>query len=677
MHYMTLLLNLDKRCQDILKRIIYAGGYVKIQDLADEMQISRRSAYYDLNKINEWLQEKNIALLVQDRTKGVFVNQDQVQKIQAALSNCEIEENYHVFTPDERKRIEICAITFRTHPMYIDHFMELCQVSRNTIINDLKLVMDFLRKNCLSLTYDMKNGYRIRGDVIKKRAIFFMMFPAIWKYYDRGIIKTENLYVMKERLTKLKYIEKALDAEYVSGTLETLAAFISTIDKRNDHLSFSDMDEEEIMDTREYRLVETYFHAVNHYEKIYISLHLLGSRLQTLPVRIMKEQGETYEIAKHFVQEFEQLSCICFHQKEGLIHAINAHLKTSFYRYRYGIQLGNPMLDSIKTEYEDLFELTKQSCRYLEERLGAHISDAEVAYITLHFCAFLTSEQPLPSLRILIICPNGLSTGNMLRSEVKMLVPQASDITTLPLSSYEVGHDFDVVISTIVLPEEKKLIVVHPIVTDQDRVNILRNCVHREPNFVLAVNEIMKLAASYIPPGRLPSFKEDLQEYYASNQITKVTHRSYGASVSYYLKKSHIQIERKATTWEAAIRLCCAPLLQEGSILDTYVDAILYDQKVRGLHMFIMDGVVLAHAAIEKGSLQVDVSLTIFKEPVVFLNQKLANIIITISAEDQNKHIHLLNDILHIFSKRKYFDHMITLQTCEEVCAYIQQLIAS
>ena len=55
---MNIMLNLDKRCQEILKRLMYAGGYLKIQDLADEMQISRRSVYYDITKINEWLEDQ-------------------------------------------------------------------------------------------------------------------------------------------------------------------------------------------------------------------------------------------------------------------------------------------------------------------------------------------------------------------------------------------------------------------------------------------------------------------------------------------------------------------------------------------------------------------------------------------------------------------------------------------
>ena len=70
---MNIMLNLDKRCQEILKRLMYAGGYLKIQDLADEMQISRRSVYYDITKINEWLEDQEIDPLVQERGKGIFV----------------------------------------------------------------------------------------------------------------------------------------------------------------------------------------------------------------------------------------------------------------------------------------------------------------------------------------------------------------------------------------------------------------------------------------------------------------------------------------------------------------------------------------------------------------------------------------------------------------------------
>ena len=71
--------------------------------------------------------------------------------------------------------------------------------------------------------------------------------------------------------------------------------------------------------------------------------------------------------------------------------------------------------------------------------------------------------------------------------------------------------------------------------------------------------------------------------------------------------------------------------------------------------MFLADGLVLAHAAIEKGVKQLDVALCTFKHPVTFLNGKQARIIIVLCAEDQTKHIRILNDVLNIFSKKEEY----------------------
>ena len=58
--------------------------------------------------------------------------------------------------------------------------------------------------------------------------------------------------------------------------------------------------------------------------------------------------------------------------------------------------------------------------------LGLPVTDSEVAYLTLHFGAFLKSaEKKNLQLRILIVCVNGVSTGNMLKHEIEKLLPEA------------------------------------------------------------------------------------------------------------------------------------------------------------------------------------------------------------------------------------------------------------
>ena len=68
-------------------------------------------------------------------------------------------------------------------------------------------------------------------------------------------------------LSKLRHIEEELDTEYVSGILPTLALFMATLPNQHDTLNFADMDEEEIVQTKEYNLVQKYFSNLETSEK--------------------------------------------------------------------------------------------------------------------------------------------------------------------------------------------------------------------------------------------------------------------------------------------------------------------------------------------------------------------------------------------------------------------------
>lgn len=665
---------LDKRCKDILQVILYANGYMKVQSIADQMNVSKRSVYYDLNKINDWLRANQIPELKQERSKGILISPENKKQIQASLFKKKVSRLEQNYSPKDRQLLEICITILHQKTLYIEDYMDICDVSRNTIITDLKNVSATLKKQGLNLFYTLKSGYRITGDPIKKRAVFFLYFPTFWDDYFNTLCDEHQQDEIMNILDKLKKIEAELNAEYVSGTLPTLATFITSLKNRNDKIDFEDMDEEEIQSTKEYALVQTYFPNLIESEKIYVTLHLLGSRLQTIPVNVMNDNTETNEIAVRLVDTFEEISEIKYDHKSELIQALSAHLKTSLYRYRYGIQLGNPMLESIKTEYAELFKLTKSAFKQIRNEVGFDISDAEIAYLTLHFGAFMTPRNPSErTYRILVICPNGIGTGNMIKNEVRTLVPKATEIQNIPLSQYTPHHDFDVVISTVVLPEEKKLIMVHPILTDQDRIAILRKCVYNDIQTHLPIHDFLAIAKKYIPEEKREAFESEIQSYYSQTHIQQAPKNNYGLGLLHYLQLSHIQICDEEMDWDEALELSCQPLLEEGSITQQYIDAILQDQKEKQLYMFLADGLVLAHSSAENGVNNIDVALTTFKHPVSFINGRQAKIIIGMCATDQTKHISILNDIIEIFSKKKALDQLTNMHSAYDIYNYIER----
>ena len=53
---------LDTRSINILQQIIQAEGYVPINQLIDVIQVSKRTLYYDIKKIDDWLQEEGFSI---------------------------------------------------------------------------------------------------------------------------------------------------------------------------------------------------------------------------------------------------------------------------------------------------------------------------------------------------------------------------------------------------------------------------------------------------------------------------------------------------------------------------------------------------------------------------------------------------------------------------------------
>ncbi|MGN1399057.1 MAG: BglG family transcription antiterminator [Erysipelotrichaceae bacterium] len=662
---------LDKRCEDILKILIYSNNYVKVDELANSIGVSRRSIYYDLKKINDFLSFNDIEILQQHRLHGIVLTETQRNQLRQLTSSD--KKTIQVLTPTERKSIQICELLIKRKDLYIEDLAEICDVSRNTIVNDLKQVASDLQAYNLSISYNIRNGYTIIGDPVKKRAVFFMEFPSLWSFYYSNMSHQQST-LINDTIAKLKMIEKQLNTQYVSGILPTLAMYIICIASKNEDIIFKNVNLQEIISTNEYDLVEQFFPSLILSEKVYVSLHLLGSRLQSVPVNVSKDDGQANKLAWLVVEEFQRISYINFENKDELINAITAHLKSSLYRYKYGIQLSNPMLKDIKSEYSDLFEMTRNAVNVLEDQLSVMISDDEVAYLTLHFGSYIIpNRKAQKGFRILVVCSNGVGTSIMLKNEIKSLVPQASAVDNTSLANYQPNHNYDVVISTSYIENEKNLIVVHPILTEQDRVIILRKCLYAEPSSTINIKDIVELAAKYMPENLLGQFKDDLNRYYAISKIKNIPAKESELTLLDCLDEAAINICFEDCDWKSALRISAEPLIKKDLITENYIDAIISQQINQGVHMFLSDGLVLAHSATDNGVKRMGISLAVFKKPVTFLNGKQAQLIFTLAAEDQRKHITILNDILKLFSVKSNIALLANSNSSKEVIDFIAE----
>lgn len=647
-------IDLDERCLDMLKRLLNQDYFLRIQDIANDNNISKRSVYYDLCKINDFLDSQDIDPVTVERNKGMLLSSKQRKSISALMDGVN-HTSTHVFSPMERVSIIICTIINRNKNLFIEDFMNITQVSRNTTINDLRATGSKLKEYNLELNYENGQGYRILGDVIRKRAMFFMFFIDIAKYYQNGTLPVNDMRAVRNNLVKLRHIERKLETRYVEGTLFALAFFIPKMERSKDELESLDIDKEMLMKSKEFTLVSYGFPILNNSERIYLSLHLLGSRVQTTPIDdvIIEEDTEAYELAKALVSEFQRIACVEFENKEDIERNLFAHIKTSLYRYRYGIQLGNPLLDDIKVQYPELFEITKKAVDYWNQQIGVPINDSEIAYLTLHFGgAMQEAKSNSDTMRILIVCPNGISTGNMLRGEVSSLVPHADKVDVHNMERIdELVDDYDIFITTVPLSIKKRWLLVHPILTDADRIQIMKRCIRQDVGPKVDVNALMKRIEPFVKENSENQLRKEIEDFFQEGMaVTYSPLRNTDAWLKDYLNPEHICYINREIDWRKAIKISGAILVDNGDIESRYLDAIIAQCENYGPYMFISDNVVLAHAKIEDGVNHLGLSIGVFPEGVEFEDDRVAKIIFVLAAEDQVKHLKILRDLMDVFS---------------------------
>jgi len=682
--------NLSERCTRILNLLLRESEYTSLQKLADKTGVSRRSIYYDICSLNEWLDLHYLQDLEVVRGKGILIPGDQREKILSALEEKE-EGDYYVFLPSERVDVIICYLIHSRHPVYIEQLTDLLQVSRNTIFGDIKVAVQKLREYELDLNYEPRTGYQVIGDPIQARALFFLYYSSLRPLIDSGALQLEDQQEIDDYYGRLEKIREALHVDYVEGVLSGLAALLplmhhaktgpgGTGGGKTPALSFPGLRREEFCASQEYHLAKAFFPELPEDEIVYLTLHLLGSRLTVTTEEIFEEKSDksVFGITKALVTEFEKIACVTFEDREMLERALFIHIKASLYRYRYGIQIGNPMSDDVVREYPNLFEITKTVSKYLEQMIGLPIPDSEVAYLALHFGAFLkTSTSEERRLRILIVCVNGVSTGNMLRREVAKLLPEADIIGVVPaINAVHVQDTCDLVISTVRVQSIIPVIVVNPILTDDDRSYILHHKLVASSHHGQILENLFDVMKKYTDASRYAELRQDLVSCLSGTGHAAADLPLFGdkPGLAQILRSSLITICGTSTAWIDAVYQAGAPLTENGCITGKYLDAIVSQTTYYGSYMFITNEIMLAHAKPENGVNYLGLSLGIFHEPVPFPGGRRARLIFVLAAEDNERHFRILNELLAIAQNEDLLNRITQAQDPEAVMRLLREL---
>ncbi|MNW37616.1 putative licABCH operon regulator [compost metagenome] len=429
--------NQTSRHSQILRALLESRKPLTGKQLAAITGVTDRTIKNDIVMLNHALNH-NGASISSMYSKGYLLNIQEEEAFHLWFKQYEMnpDEESGYYKPDQRIRELIRFLLTVGEYVKLEDVAELMHLSKSTLQNDLKEARKLLDMYQLQVHIKPYYGIKLIGDEMKFRfAISEFLFShdtnhSIYLNMSTFPIPDEELESIREIV--LKYTSKSHLALSDVG-LGNFVIHIAISCQRCalncpiTHLS------EEMLSIKKRAVFETAEQIMNDLadlmniefpteERIYLAMHLEGSKVSSSN-NLEEEINidiDAYQTTIDVIKTIEEKLGIAISGDNELTRSLYAHLKPAISRMRYGMNLRNPMLDSIKVRLPLAFHAGVLASTILNERLGIHVSDNEIGYIALHIGAAIERSRDSASpKRCIIICGSGLGSSQLLYHKLR------------------------------------------------------------------------------------------------------------------------------------------------------------------------------------------------------------------------------------------------------------------
>lgn len=384
---------------------------------------------------------------------------------------------------ESRHRFLIRKLLLTEEYFRLEDLADLLYVSRPTIQNDIREVRRILKNYGLTLENRPHYGVKIKGSETQLRYcmsdyIFSRTEIAPESTHSPSILSDEEMDLIREVILERIEVNDIILSDIALNNLVIHIAIACKRIRDERYVSFYPQEMKKIEAQKEFgvasEIVSSLERKMNHSfpfaEVAYIAVHLLGVR--TIVAANMDDteikgmiDGEIYNLTVEILDHIEKGMQLGIRHDKELLVAFCLHLKPVINRFRYGMNLRNPMLDEIKSNYPLAFEAGILAGETIRKRLGFEIEENEIGYLAIHIGAAIErkKEQNTPK-RCLIVCASGRGSAKLLYYKLQSVFGSKLDIvgTTefyklkqMPLDS------LDFVISTIPVSEKLAVPIIH------------------------------------------------------------------------------------------------------------------------------------------------------------------------------------------------------------------------
>lgn len=629
-----------KRRNRIIEILKYETDAITAQELADILSVSKRTVHSDL----KLLIDEGFSITT---VPGTGIIYDELSN----QPNVAIDQN----TTFSRRIDILRKLLFGEEVVNYIALSEEFYVSTSSIQLDIQFIKEeFLEQEMLELQSD-EVGTRLVGDEDAWQAtmIHFNEYMQgyhnlqyyddltkdfLYQYYGRELVDTS--YLIVDSFPKFNLVSVA---QYYSLNIINLLSVLAYRANEGIHHSKREKNSyiaDEVMMLQHYLIAKDMLDIFYNHTGVgfsdedahYLSSYLYGNRIHFAASRV--HLGNEYEeLIKGFIHQMGECVSVNLDNDNELRNQLMLHVIPMIYRLKNGIYIKNPLLEEIKSEFRMMFDLTWLVSDSLKPLIDENITEDEIGFLMLHFQNAL--EKAKKSKRIVVVCPNGVTTSALIANKIRRMLPPLDilEIASIDELNHYGMNNIDFIVSTIPLKDIKvPTIVISPILNE---------------------NDIRKIERMY-------------KEHLINNQKSKVFSNK---GFKKYIEPELIFANQEASSKDEVISTVCKTLVEMNIVSEKYEQSI-YDREDKG-GTDIASGGAVPHGSLDEVN---DTKVVVWTNKKSFKWTKYqvkAIVFFVIKKEDVKQIREILEDVFHLIETREDVETLTSVQGDKQLYHYL------
>lgn len=609
---------LSNRQTKILNLLINHQEYITIADLANKFGTSQRTIQYDLEFIEDMQGEFNFTL-IRNKALGVKIETNN-QQLSKELEKYSSE--YVHLSKDER----ILSLTLKLFdskiPISSKTLSEYVNVSRRTVMNDLKEIQEWLKDYSLELSYQKNKGFLVIGDEEQFRRAYANRIQAYFKNFtslmEISVFSNEELTLVRNTVIKTLETE---NYHLVQTAIDALIYHILiAIQRLKENYSFNvpKAQHDRLSQTYQYKIALKMVHNLQQGLKIdfpesetsFITLHLLGAKTSDSTPVIDKDNNLENLLTQLIYRVGAELG-IDLQNDNRLYNGLIVHLKPAVHRLKFNMTQKNPLKNEVYKRYRQIFDVIYRNINDVEKEFNINFNEDEIAFLTIHFASSVErdSSKLNQRIKVVLLCGSGIGTSQLLKTKMTNIYPEFEIVDAY--SVYQINEKLlienavDYIISTVPVDiKSTPVILVDPFLSKESR-NKLNDLINQS---------------------RERRFKKNYENLYDLKELLPM-HR---------INKINEELSR-----DDGISVAVGTLIKDGIVQKEYTDEIKEQLEKFGPYMVISPHIALIHASNKYVNQGAGFTITYFEKGINFNHNTNDTVHLIITIATINSQIHL------------------------------------